>query len=79
MTTNVILKDGIEGLKQNWKQDMLSGFLVFLIALPLCLGISLASGFPPISGIFTAIIGGLLVSFLGGANVAIKGLVQSQN
>ncbi|MDF2456148.1 MAG: sulfate transporter [Cytophagaceae bacterium] len=73
MTTNVILKDGMEGLKQNWKQDMLSGFLVFLIALPLCLGISLASGFPPISGIFTAIIGGLLVSFLGGANVAIKG------
>ena len=71
--TSDIPSDGIQGLKENWKSDIVSGFLIFLIAMPLCLAISKASGFPPIAGIYTAIIGGLLVSLFMGARITIKG------
>lgn len=68
-----IPKDGLEGLKQYWKSDALAGFMIFLIAMPLCIAISKASGFPPIAGIYTAIIGGVIVSLFMGARVTIKG------
>lgn len=68
-----IPSEGIAGLKQNWKTDMVSGLLVSLIALPLCLAISMASGFPAFGGLVTAMVGGLLVAPFCGSRLTIKG------
>lgn len=64
---------GIAGLKAHWRDDLISGFLVFLIALPLSLGIAMASGLPPMAGIISAIVGGVLVSRVNGSFVTITG------
>jgi MFS superfamily sulfate permease-like transporter len=66
-------KDGLAGLKQNFRVDAIAGFLVFLLALPLSLGIAKASGFPAAMGVFTAMIGGMFVSIFAGSALTIKG------
>lgn len=73
MKPSALPEDGLAGLKQNWRSDMVSGFLVFLLALPLSLGIAKASEFPPAMGVLTAMIGGLFVSLFAGSRLTIKG------
>ena len=65
-------QNGIAGLK-HWRYDLLSGVQVALVGLPLSLGIAVASGAPPITGVISAILGGLIYPFLGGSFVTISG------
>ena len=54
-------------------RDLLASIVVFLVALPLCMGISIASGMPPTTGIITGIIGGIVVGFLAGSPLQVSG------
>ncbi|MEZ4925726.1 MAG: SulP family inorganic anion transporter [Saprospiraceae bacterium] len=57
----------------NLKQDLPAGIVVFLLALPLCLGIALASGAPLFSGLIAGIIGGLVIGALSGSHTSVSG------
>jgi len=62
------LKRTIKYYRTIWlKHDLPAGLSVFLVALPLCLGIALASGAPLYAGLLSGIIGGLVVSFISGS------------
>jgi MFS superfamily sulfate permease-like transporter len=69
----VVPKDGLAGLKENWRTDIVSGLILFLIAVPLSLAISMASGMPPMAGLIAAVIGGMVVSQISGSYVVING------
>jgi len=57
------------GIQENFP----SGLVVFLVALPLCLGIALASGAPPLSGIISGIVGGLVIGSISNSNISVSG------
>ena len=61
------------GIVNNLKYDAPAGLVVFLVALPLCLGIALASGAPLFSGVIAGIVGGLVISLLSGSEVSVSG------
>ena len=64
---------GWAGLKASWRNDVIAGFVVSLVALPLSLGIAVAGGAPPMAGLLSAIAGGLLTTFFRGSHIGING------
>ncbi len=65
-------QNGLAGLKY-WRYDLFAGLQVALVSLPLSLGIAVASGAPPVTGLVSSIIAGLVFPFLGGAYATISG------
>ena len=70
---NKIPSIGFKGLKENWRSDFTAAISVSLVALPLALGIAVASGVTPMSGLISAIIAGIVTTFFRGSNLAING------
>ena len=61
------------GLLSATRQDFLASIVVFLVALPLCMGIAIASGVPVAAGLITGIVGGLIVGWFSGAPLQVSG------
>lgn len=58
---------------KRYSSDLMASVVVFLVALPLCMGIALASGMPPAAGLVTGIVGGIVVGLLGGSPLQVSG------
>ncbi len=67
------MKENFSGYLKEFKNDAPASIVVFLVALPLCLGIALASGAPLFSGIVTGVIGGIVVGLLSGSHLSVSG------
>ena len=66
-------KQGFQGLIENWKSDLIAAVSVSLIALPLSLGIALAAGAPAMSGILSAVVGGVVTTLYRGGHISVNG------
>jgi len=67
------LRSRMNVYRDSFKHDFLASVVVFLVALPLCMGIAIASGVPPSAGLITGIVGGIVVGFLTGAPMQVSG------
>ncbi|NBX26615.1 MAG: SulP family inorganic anion transporter, partial [Planctomycetes bacterium] len=64
---------GLRDMFRHPRSDLMAGVVVFLVAVPLCLGIAVASGVPPVSGLVAGVIGGLLVPLLSRSPLSVTG------
>jgi MFS superfamily sulfate permease-like transporter len=64
---------GLQGMIQNWRADLVAAFSVALVALPLGLGIAIASDVPPMAGVLSAIIGGIVTTLVRSSHMAVNG------
>jgi MFS superfamily sulfate permease-like transporter len=69
----VVKQNNFNELKDSLKADVPASIVVFFVALPLCLGIALASGAPLLSGLIAGVIGGVVVGILSGSNLGVSG------
>ena len=75
MAMNIIasVTNGKPGFGENFFPDFMASIVVFLVALPLCMGIAIASGVPPALGLITGIVGGLVVGAIAGSPLQVSG------
>ncbi|MCF8463757.1 MAG: hypothetical protein K9G41_02885 [Flavobacteriales bacterium] len=66
-----LFSNGLKGWKQSWKGDLRASISVAFIAIPLGLGIGLASGVPPLAAVIPCVVGGLFVSWISGGNITV--------
>ncbi|MFO0817372.1 MAG: SulP family inorganic anion transporter [Pirellulales bacterium] len=73
MATSPTPHEPPQSAASSWRQDLLASIVVFLVAVPLCMGIALASGVPVAAGLITGIVGGLLVGTFAGSPLQVSG------
>lgn len=73
----MIMSDNPSSFRKHFVGDISAGLVVFLIAVPLCLGISLASGTSPFTGIIAGVVGGIVVGFISGSSINVSGPAAS--
>ena len=70
---SIIKHSSPEELKRQIPRDIVAGIVVAIVALPLSIALGIASGVSPEQGLYTAIVAGLLIAFLGGSRVQVSG------
>lgn len=72
-SSHSVPKDWLPGLLENWRSDLIAAFSVALVALPLALGIGLASDVPPLAGVISIVVGGMVTTLVRSGHVGING------